>query len=205
MHMKILRPRLAVLVGSSLLATAFFVATSAQVAGVPTCGGLTQQQATMQGYVTFVGGNGPDNLALGGLQQKNWIMTNGGADTVFTGNDDDIICTGGGVDQVLSGGGDDVISLGRGGDFASGQGGDDTIDGKQGNDRIHGDSEPFLTADDGRDDIHGGGDDDTIDGGGQLDNLIGGPGTDTVDGALLIDAVDHGFADTCQAETVADC
>lgn len=197
-------PLAAALLSTSLLGTALVTAPAAQAA-VPTCGGLTAAAAAAAGYVVFEDTvNADDSLALGGLAQQNWIMTNGGRDTVITGPLDDIICTGAKLDQVYAGDGDDFISLGAGGDFTRGEGGSDVIEGGDGTDTIWGDYEVAFDVSDGADIIHGGPDADDIEGGDQLDQLFGDGGADTLNGGLSLVGND-GFADVCVSGAATNC
>ncbi len=136
----------------------------------------------------------------------------GGDDTVYAGDDDDLVRAFGGDNVIYGGDGDDTlitadgddyidagegddedVQSGRGADTVYGSGGNDTLRGGEGNDYVNGGP--------GNDRVIGSSDDDTVVGGKGNDmvegrdgddSLDGGPGRDTLEGGPDDDRLDGG-------------
>jgi len=126
--------------------------------GLDATGGVN----TFQNVVAASGSNIGNDIIQGG-DAAEWLIGNGGNDSI----------DGGAGNDTISGGfGDDVLAGGEGNDSAFGDAGEDTLSGDNGNDSLYGQ--------DGNDSLIGGDGADFLDGGTGRDTLRGGTGNDTL-------------------------
>ncbi|MBV1864707.1 MAG: fasciclin domain-containing protein [Rhodobacteraceae bacterium] len=124
------------------------------------------------------------------------------ADTITTGDTNDVIYAGGGSDKVSTGGGNDTIYGESGQDDLRGGSGNDLIDGGSGKDKLYGGTgndtllgqadNDVMLGEDGNDLLNGGNANDRIYGGAGNDSLIGANGNDKLYGDGDNDTLDGG-------------
>ncbi len=134
-----------------------------------------------------------DTLAVG-HEGNDTLITAGGTDRLYGGDDDDTLVSTGGNDRLFGNAGMDTMLGGSGDDVLYGLGDDDELYGESGDD--------VLVAGEGDDTVYGGvGDDlvyghlgsDSIFGGGDNDLLFGQDGNDTIQGDSGNDTVRGGL------------
>ncbi|MES2843737.1 MAG: Hint domain-containing protein [Pseudomonadota bacterium] len=127
-----------------------------------------------------------------------------GNDTIWTGDDDDLVTGGTGADSIDGGYDRDTIYGGDGSDSLIGGEGSDSIEGGADGDAIYGGEDPTaidtsiitddtdLATDNNRDTLHGGDGHDSIYGGDDRDLLFGDAGNDVLDGGIDNDTLSGG-------------
>ena len=135
-------------------------------------------------------------LNFSGTTTPQKIDTEGGSDTITSGDGDDQIDGGAGDDTIFGVRGKDQIEGGAGDDTIHGGQDDDRIDGGAGNDAIHGGlDDDRIEGGAGDDRIHGGQGEDQINGDAGDDNILGGRGEDQIEGGDGNDTINGGQGD----------
>jgi Ca2+-binding RTX toxin-like protein len=139
--------------------------------------------------------------AVSGSDNRDFINTLGGDDTVFGGagfdriwgaSGRDTLAGGDGRDSILGGLHGDTIKGGLGSDDLSGEEGGDILRGGEGHDRLEGgDGRDVLAGGNGSDSVFGELDNDRLYGGGRSGFLVGGEGEDRISGGFDHDSI-HG-------------
>ncbi|MEI4470254.1 Hint domain-containing protein [Frigidibacter sp. MR17.24] len=143
-----------------------------------------------QGYEPYFSGDTDPN------NDRDYVQTGAGNDTIFTGDDDDTIYAGDGNNYVDAGFDDDLVVTGKGNDTIIGGEGNDTIWSGAGDDLIYGgmgpdtdlvnipDADGDKLTNNARDEIHAGAGNDTVFGQDDNDLIYGGDGHDYLDGGV---------------------
>ena len=140
---------------------------------------------------TIVGGDGGPGNDL--ITEANNVSANGGADTVFGTDGDDVIAGYNFFEMGFGADRRDELHGGKGADLMSGNAGADTLTGGDGADNLYGAVFGNAKRDgDGADLIDGGGGDDFARGNTGSDTLLGGAGDDNLGGQWGTDLVDGG-------------
>ena len=154
-------------------------------------------------HLTNILGIGGSNLAdiIHGDIRDNFIIGNGGIDTLYGGDGKDTVGGGAGNDILYGEAGDDLL-LGNAqhdtiyGDFdtnsssSDGDLGKDYLLGGTGNDTVYGGyGDDYLRGNSGRDSLNGGVGNDRLEGGNGIDSLYGGTNDDTLDGGASNDTL----------------
>jgi peroxidase len=134
------------------------------------------------GTVVANGGAGDDRMIGAGAD-----------DTLFGGDDNDLISGRNGSDKLMGGRGDDLVFGGADRDYMNGGAGDDTLSGQTGFDRIiGGGGNDALSGGRGNDWLYGGTGNDTLSGDDGNDRLSGGFGNDLLQGGSGDDTLEGG-------------
>ncbi len=147
-------------------------------------------------------GNGDDTI----FADPGPLDSVGGDDTVYAGDDDDLVRAFGGDNVIYGGDGDDTLITADGDDFIDAGKGDDedvqsgrgadTVYGGDGNDTLRGgEGDDFVDGGAGNDRVIGSSDDDTVIGGVGNDRVEGRDGNDSLDGGVGRDTLEGGADD----------
>ncbi len=118
----------------------------------------------------------------------------GGDDTVYAGDDDDLVRAFGGDNVIYGGDGDDTLITADGDDYIdAGEGDDEDVQSGRGADTVYGSGgNDTLRGGEGNDYVNGGPGNDRVIGSSDDDTVVGGKGNDTVEGRDGDDSLDGG-------------
>jgi len=131
---------------------------------------------------TVYSGNNDDVIEVADEAQNTTVFGGDGNDSIYAGDGNDVLGGGDGNDELDGGDGDNQLFGDDGDDEISSGNGDDFVEGGEGRDHIDsGAGDDFVEGGQGRDVIHGDDGDDTLFGGEGDDHLGGGDGNDRID------------------------